>query len=225
MTKPRSANCASRVIRHRRLRQGWTWGIIPNSSRHGTDLTNTWGLFVFERHVAPPSDGREELPGLAADRRSKVVQDPDRRSSRRWATNGPSRSSIGMPTRRFCCTWPTADAARAARFGKFKGNWNGLFGDVIEEVDWSVGQVFARSRKTTSTRRSLVIFTRDNGPAHLRENHAGSAGPLQRDDVRRRRSVFLHRPLLEKFRPERPAVSRRRRSTCFPPRPTISPRR
>ncbi|HET6878814.1 MAG TPA: sulfatase [Pirellulales bacterium] len=55
----------------------------------------------------------------------------------------------------------------------------GLFGDVIEEVDWSVGQVLKTLKRLDLDDRTLVIFTSDNGPWLSYGDHAGSAGPLR----------------------------------------------
>ncbi len=55
----------------------------------------------------------------------------------------------------------------------------GLFGDVVMEVDWSVGQILAAIRANGLNERTLVIFTADNGPWLSYGNHAGSAGPLR----------------------------------------------
>jgi arylsulfatase A-like enzyme len=55
----------------------------------------------------------------------------------------------------------------------------GLFGDVISEIDWSVGQVLSAVREHGIDDRTLVIFTSDNGPWLSYGNHAGSAGPLR----------------------------------------------
>ncbi len=40
---------------------------------------------------------------------------------------------------------------------------NGLYGDWVEEVDWSVGQVLDAVRELNLAERTLVIFTSDNG--------------------------------------------------------------
>ncbi|MSR59702.1 MAG: arylsulfatase [Planctomycetaceae bacterium] len=63
---------------------------------------------------------------------------------------------------------------------KFKGkSERGLFGDVIEEIDWSVGEVLAALHKHDLDDNTLVLFTCDNGPWLSYGNHAGSAGPLR----------------------------------------------
>ncbi len=63
---------------------------------------------------------------------------------------------------------------------KFRGKSNfGLYGDVIEEIDWSVGQILDALDKHQLRDNTLVIFTSDNGPFLSYGTHAGSAGPLR----------------------------------------------
>ncbi|MEX1041557.1 MAG: sulfatase [Pirellulaceae bacterium] len=63
---------------------------------------------------------------------------------------------------------------------KFKGKSGaGLFGDVVMEVDWSVGQILETLRKNKLDDNTLVIFTSDNGPWLNYGDHAGSADPLR----------------------------------------------
>lgn len=63
---------------------------------------------------------------------------------------------------------------------KFKGkSQRGIFGDVLMEIDWSVGQVMEALRKHGIGDRTLVVFTSDNGPWLSYGAHAGSAGPLR----------------------------------------------
>lgn len=63
---------------------------------------------------------------------------------------------------------------------KFKGKTKrGLYGDVIAEIDWSVGQILDALAKHKLDRKTLVIFTSDNGPWLSYGSHAGSAGPLR----------------------------------------------
>jgi arylsulfatase len=63
---------------------------------------------------------------------------------------------------------------------KFKGRSEaGLYGDVIEELDWSVGEVLATLRRLRLDERTLVVFISDNGPFLSYGEHAGSAAPLR----------------------------------------------
>ena len=63
---------------------------------------------------------------------------------------------------------------------KFKGKTaRGLFGDVIAELDWSVGEVLKAIRESGIDEHTLVMFTSDNGPWLSYGDHAGSAGPLR----------------------------------------------
>ena len=63
---------------------------------------------------------------------------------------------------------------------KFKGKSKaGLFGDVMMEVDWSVGQILDTLRRHKLDKNTLVIFTSDNGPWLSYGDHAGSAAPLR----------------------------------------------
>ena len=62
----------------------------------------------------------------------------------------------------------------------FKGKTKrGLFGDVIEELDWSVGELLKSLRENGLAENTLVIFTSDNGPWLQKKKMAGSAGPLK----------------------------------------------
>lgn len=56
---------------------------------------------------------------------------------------------------------------------------NGPYGDWVEEVDWSAGQVLQTLRDLKLADNTLVIFTSDNGPWLTRGSDAGSAGPLR----------------------------------------------
>jgi arylsulfatase A-like enzyme len=55
----------------------------------------------------------------------------------------------------------------------------GMYGDVIEELDWSVGQIMQTLEDLGINDNTLVIFTSDNGPWLSYGNHSGSAGLLR----------------------------------------------
>ncbi len=72
---------------------------------------------------------------------------------------------------------------------EFRGkSAGGLYGDVIEHIDWSVGEVIKELKAHGLDENTLVIFTSDNGPWHnlparmlqrgVQPWHQGTAGPL-----------------------------------------------
>ena len=61
--------------------------------------------------------------------------------------------------------------------GKSEG---GVFGDVVEEIDWSVGQIMRAVAEAGIEDETLIIFTSDNGPwTSFGPRHAGTAKPLR----------------------------------------------
>lgn len=63
---------------------------------------------------------------------------------------------------------------------EFKGKSDrGLYGDAVEEVDWSVGEVLKTLRDENLEKNTFVFFTSDNGPWLVRKWNGGSAGPLR----------------------------------------------
>lgn len=60
---------------------------------------------------------------------------------------------------------------------EFKGkSARGLYGDVIEEIDWSTGEIIETLKKEGLDKHTLVVFTSDNGPWLIFGNDGGSAG-------------------------------------------------
>lgn len=63
---------------------------------------------------------------------------------------------------------------------KFKGqSEQGLYGDVMMEIDWSVGQIEQKIEELGLSENTIFIYTSDNGPWLNFGNHAGSALPLR----------------------------------------------
>lgn len=65
---------------------------------------------------------------------------------------------------------------------RFRGrSRRGLYGDVVEELDWSAGEILNTLRKLNLDDNTLIVFTSDNGPwieDHLGD-YGGSAAPLR----------------------------------------------
>ncbi|WP_139956947.1 sulfatase family protein [Flavicella sediminum] len=63
---------------------------------------------------------------------------------------------------------------------KFRGkSKQGLYGDVMMEIDWSVGEIAKALEKNGVADNTIFIFTTDNGPWLNFGNHAGSSGGLR----------------------------------------------
>lgn len=77
----------------------------------------------------------------------------------------------------FAHTFPHVPLFASDRFkGKSK---RGLFGDTVEEMDWSVGEVLRVLRAEHLADNTFVFFTSDNGPWLIRKLNGGSAGLLR----------------------------------------------
>ena len=60
---------------------------------------------------------------------------------------------------------------------KFKNKSGaGLYGDVMEELDWSVGEIMKTLEANGLSKNTIVIFTSDNGPWLTYGNHGGNTG-------------------------------------------------
>ena len=55
----------------------------------------------------------------------------------------------------------------------------GLYGDVIEEIDYGVGLIINELKKLNLDKKTIVVFTSDNGPWLVYKSHSGSAGLLR----------------------------------------------
>lgn len=83
---------------------------------------------------------------------------------------------------------------------KFAGkSEQGLYGDVIMEIDWSVGQIVEALKRNGVYENTLIIYTSDNGPWLSYGDHAGSAGPLREGkgtswDGGQREPTMMHWP-------------------------------
>jgi len=74
-------------------------------------------------------------------------------------------------------TFPHVPLHVSERFkGRSKG---GLYGDVVETIDWSTGEILDTLKKLGLDGNTLVVFTSDNGPWLQKKEQGGSALPLR----------------------------------------------
>ncbi|MFZ5942270.1 MAG: sulfatase [Bacteroidota bacterium] len=55
----------------------------------------------------------------------------------------------------------------------------GLYGDVVQELDWSVGEIIKALKKEGLRGKTLIVFSSDNGPWLVMKEYGGSAGILR----------------------------------------------
>jgi arylsulfatase A-like enzyme len=77
----------------------------------------------------------------------------------------------------FAHSYPHVPLFRSKKFEDHSAR--GLYGDVVEELDWSVGQVLETLKKEHLDKNTFVFFTSDNGPWLVKDLAGGSAGPLR----------------------------------------------
>lgn len=64
---------------------------------------------------------------------------------------------------------------------EFKGKGHNRYGDIMLEIDWSVGQIYQALQDNQLAENTIVIFTSDNGPWLMYDKYgvSGSAQPLR----------------------------------------------
>lgn len=120
-----------------------------------------------------------ELPLIEGDK--KIETEPDQSKLTTLYTRRAIKFIEAHKDRPFFLYVPqTMPHVPLAVSDKFKGKSpRGLYGDVIMEIDWSVGQILDKLKSENLDDQTLVIFSSDNGPWLRYGDHGGSAGPLR----------------------------------------------
>lgn len=156
----------------------WHLGHLPPylPMRHGFD--DYFGLpYSNDMHAAKRGD-----PPVPLMRGDKIIEQPVEQTTLtprytdhaiRFITQNRSKPFlVYLPY-----TFPHVPLYASKRF---KGtSTRGLYGDVVEEIDWSVGRILQTLRKLSLAENTLVIFTSDNGPWLIKNLEGGSAGLLR----------------------------------------------
>ena len=111
--------------------------------------------------------GRQGFPPLPLYRDEQVIEtEPDQSQLTKRYTEEAVKFLRARRDQPFFLYLPyTMIHAPVAASANFKGkSAEGLLGDSVEEIDWSVGQIMATLKELGLDERTLVIFTSDNGP-------------------------------------------------------------
>jgi arylsulfatase A-like enzyme len=133
---------------------------------------------MWPRHPQQ-KDFYPELPLVEGD---EVIQrDPDQSQLTKWYTERAVSFIDRNRTRPFFLyvphSMPHVPLFVSSAFNGKTGQ--GLYSDVIAEIDWSVGQILDAVKRANLDNDTLVIFASDNGPWMSYGNHAGSPGPFR----------------------------------------------
>lgn len=159
----------------------WHLGHHPQflPTRHGFD--DYFGLpysnDMWPQH--PTNRSFPDLPLIEGER--TIAVNPDQRELTTWYTEHAVRFIEKNRDRPFVLYVPHSMTHVPLHVSdKFAGkSERGLFGDVVMEIDWSVGQILSALKRQGLDERTLVIFTSDNGPWLSYGDHAGSTGGLR----------------------------------------------
>jgi len=126
-------------------------------------------------------DGRRVVPLVRDDKVAELLEDEDQRRVTREYTEEAVKFIEDNTDKPFFLYLPhTAMHVPLFPHQDFVGkSENGTYGDWVEEVDWSVGQVLDALRREQLEQNTLVVFTSDNGPWASKGNAGGVSGPLR----------------------------------------------
>ena len=122
-----------------------------------------------------------ELPLIEGDR--TIAHDPDQSQLTRLYTERAVRFIERNKNTPFFLYVPhTMPHVPLFASDRFKGKTGGgLYGDIVAEVDWSVGQILDAITRANLDDNTLVIFTSDNGPWMSVRQPRGLAGAVARE--------------------------------------------
>lgn len=148
-------------------------------TRNGFD---EWLGLPYSNDNGPLHPTIRGIPSLPLYESEKVIEtDPDQRQFTKRLTDRAVGFIEKNKERPFFLYVPhimphvpiaVSDAFR----GKSK---HGFYGDVVEELDWSVGEIVKAIDQAGLREKTLILFTSDNGPFLSYGEHAGSAAPYR----------------------------------------------
>jgi len=159
----------------------WHLGHLPKflPTRHGFD--DYFGL-PYSNDMWPQHPTNKNYPDLPLIEGERILEyNPDQTQLTTWYTERAVRFIEKSKDQPFFLYVPHS-MAHVPLFvsDKFKGkSERGLYGDVMMEIDWSVGQILSTLKRLDIDGKTLMIFCSDNGPWLSYGDHSGLANPLR----------------------------------------------
>ncbi|MFD1770376.1 sulfatase family protein [Sphingobacterium suaedae] len=190
---PLSEQTIARVLKQKKYRTGivgkWHLGSRPEflPTKHGFDYY--YGIpysndmdrvdsVPYQQAITQPKNEYFQVPLL---RNEEIIERP---AIQNTLTERYTKEAIGFITKNkgepfFLYLAHSMPHVPLFANEKFKGkSARGIYGDVIEEIDWSVGQIIETLKKQGLDKNTYVVFVTDNGPWKIFKELGGSSGPL-----------------------------------------------
>ena len=169
---------------------GWQKEFLP--LQHGFDeyvglpySNDMWPYSNVTGEKLPENSGRGNLPELPLMEGNEVIEHISSLKDQDKLTTLYTEKAVDFINRNaespfFLYVPHTMGHIPLGVSDKFRGKSElGLYGDVMMEIDWSVGEINKALEKNNLADNTIFIFTSDNGPWINFGNHAGSAGGLR----------------------------------------------
>ncbi|WP_248723856.1 sulfatase [Seonamhaeicola sp. ML3] len=169
---------------------GWQEEFLP--LQHGFDeyvglpySNDMWPHSNIDGHELPEDKGRGKMPPLPLIEGNMVIDTISSMKDQDKLTTLYTEKAVDFINRNaekpfFVYLPHTMGHIPLGVSDKFRGkSEQGFYGDVMMEIDWSVGEINKALEKNGITDNTIVIFTTDNGPWLNFGNHAGSSGGLR----------------------------------------------
>jgi len=169
---------------------GWQKAFLP--MQHGFDeytgipySNDMWPRHDATGELLPEGSNRSDYPELPLIEGNEVTERITSLEDQDKLTTLYTEKAVGFINRNagnpfFLYVPHTMAHIPLGVSGKFRGkSEQGLYGDVMMEIDWSVGEILNALKENGIEENTIVIFTTDNGPWLNFGNHAGSAGGLR----------------------------------------------
>ena len=161
----------------------WHLGHLPKylPTRHGFDYY--FGLpYSNDMDPIPNAKPGEPTKNVPLMRNEEIIERPAVQTTltKRYTEEAVKFIQANKEKPFFLYLPHTMPHVPLAASDEFRGKSSrGLYGDVVEELDWSAGRVLETLRAEGLDRRTLVMFSSDNGPWLIMKENGGSAGLLR----------------------------------------------
>jgi arylsulfatase A-like enzyme len=169
---------------------GWQKEFLP--LQHGFDeyvglpySNDMWPHNSATGHKLPKESNRSKMPELPLIEGNKKIAEIKSLKDQDGLTTLYTEKAVDFINRKsnkpfFLYVPHTMGHIPLGVSDKFRGkSRQGLYGDVMMEIDWSVGEISKALEKNGVADNTIFIFTTDNGPWLNFGNHAGSSGGLR----------------------------------------------